>query len=159
MRIKIEPKEFFMYSVFLAFSKEHPDLEDEAIKAYLDAHELIPKAQGSDKFEDQEFDVLYFGGCYLGKHLEVIRDMQRQAVERQLLTVEIERILQATTAPETRRVAEKTPEPQMKALAANLAQEFHQDTSFGANEAGYLKVVLEPAVIEQRFLALVGRGV
>jgi len=159
MRIKIEPKEFFMYSVFLAFSKEHPDREDEAIKAYLDAHELIPKAQGTDRFEDQEFEVMYFGGCYLGTHLEVISDMQRQAVERQLLTVEIERILQATTAPETRRVAEKTPAPQMKALVANLAQEFHQDTSFGANEAGYLKVVLEPAVIAQRFLELVGRGV
>ena len=159
MRIKIEPKEFFMYSVFLAFSKEHPDPEDDAIKAYLDAHELIPKAQGTDRFEDQGFDVMYFGGCYLGKHLEVIRDMQRQTVEHQLLTVAIERILQETTAPETRRVAEKTPEPQMKALVANLAQEFHQDTSFGANEEGYLKVVLEPAVIEQRFLALVGRGV
>ena len=159
MRIKIEPKEFFMYAVFLAFSKEHPDPEDEAIKAYLDAHELIPKAQGTDRFEEQEFDVMYFGGCYLGKHLEVIRDMQRQAVEHQLLTVEIERILQATTAPETRRVAEKTPEPQMQALVANLAQEFHQDTSFGANEEGYMKVVLEPAVIEQRFLALVGHGV
>jgi hypothetical protein len=159
MRIKIEPKEFFMYAVFLAFSKGHPDPEDEAIKAYLDAHELIPKAQGSDTFDDQEFDVLYFGGCYLGKHLDVIGDMQRQAVEHQLLTVAIERILQDTTAPETRRVAEKTPEPQMQALIATLVQEFHQDASFGANEAGYLKVTLEPAVIEQRFLALVGRGV
>jgi hypothetical protein len=109
MRIKIKPKEFFMYAVFLPFSKEHPDPEDEAIKAYLDAHELLPKAQGTDKFEDQEFDVMYFGGCYLGKHLEVISDMQRQAVEHQLLTVDIERILQATTAPETRRVADKTP--------------------------------------------------
>ena len=148
-----------MYSVFLAFSKEHPDPEDEAIKAYLEAHELIPKAQGTDNIADQEFDVIYFGGCYLGTHLDVIRDMQRQAVERQLLTVEIERILQATTAPETRRVADKTPEPQMQALVANLAQEFHQDTSFGANEAGYLRVTLEPAVIEQRFLALVGCGV
>ncbi len=159
MRIKIEPKEFFMYSVFLAFSKEHPDPEDDAIKAYLEAHELIPKAQGTDKIADQEFDVMYFGGCYLDKHLEVIRYMQRQAVEHQLLSVEIERILQATTAPETRSVADKTLEPQMQALIANLAQEFHQDTSFGANEAGYLKVVLEPAVIEQRFLELVGRGV
>jgi len=148
-----------MYAVFLAFSKEHPDPEDEAIKAYLDAHELIPKAQGTDRFEDQDFEVLYFGGCYLGTHLEVIRDMQRQAVERQLLTVEIERILQATTAPETRRVAEKTPAPQMQALIANLAQEFHQDTSFGANDEGYMKVILAPAVIEQRFLELVGRGV
>jgi len=92
MRIKIEPKAFFMYAVFLAFSKEHPHPEDEAIKAYLDAHELIPKAQGTDTFEDQDFDVMYFGGCYLGKHLEVIRDMQRQVVEHQLLTVDIERI-------------------------------------------------------------------
>ena len=159
MRIKIEPKEFFMYSVFLAFSKEHPDPEDEAIKAYLDAHELIPKAQGTDRFADQEFDVLYFGGCYLGKHLEVISDMQRQAVEHQLLTVEIERILQATTAPETRRVADTTPAPQLQALIAHLVQEFHQDTSFGANEAGYLRVTLEPAVIEQRFLELVRKSV
>ena len=159
MRIKIEPKEFFMYSVSLAFSKEHPHPEDEAIKAYLDAHELIPKAQGTDKLADQEFDVMYFGGCYLGKHLEVIRDMQRQAVEHELLTVEIERILQETTAPETRRVADQMPAPQMQALIANLVQEFHQDTSFGANEAGYLKVTLEPTVIQQRFLELVGSGV
>jgi hypothetical protein len=159
MRIKIEPKEFFMYAVFLAFSKEQPDPEDEAIKAYLDAHELIPKAQGTDTFADQEFDVMYFGGCYLGKHLEVIGDMQRQAIVRERLTVEIERILQETTAPETRRVGDQTPVPQMQALIANLVQEFHQDTSFGANEAGYLKVTLEPAVIEQRFLELVGKGV
>ena len=159
MRIKIEPKELFMYSVFLAFSKERPAPEDEAIKAYLDAHELIPKAQGTDRFEDQEFDVMYFGGCYLGTHLDVISDMQRQAVEHELLTAEIECILKETTAPEPRRVADKTPEPQLKALIATLAQEFHQDTSFGANEAGYLKVILEPAIIEQRLLALVGHGV
>ena len=159
MRIKIEPKEFFMYAVFLAFSKERPAPEDEAIKAYLDAHELIPKAQGTDRFEDQEFDVLYFGGCYLGKHLDVISDMQRQAVEHELLTVEIERILQETTAPETRGVADQIPAPQMQALIANLIQAFHQDTSFGANEEGYLKVTLEPVVIEQRFLELVGKEV
>ena len=159
MRIKIEPKEFFMYAVFLAFSTEHPDPEDEAIKAYLNAHELIHKAQGTDTFEDQKFEVMYFGGCYLGKHLDVISDMQRQAVEHQLLTVDIERILQETTAPETRRVADQTPEPQMKALIATLVQAFHQDASFGANEAGYLRVTLEPTVIEQRFLELVGNRV
>jgi hypothetical protein len=157
MRIKIEPKEFFMYAVFLAFSKEHSDPEDAAIKAYLDAHELIPKAQGTDRIADQECEVLYFGGCYLGNHLDVIRDMQRQAVEHELLTVAIERILQATTAPETRRVADQLPAPQMQRLIANLVQEFHQDTSFGANEEGYLQVTLEPAVIQQRFLELVGK--
>jgi hypothetical protein len=157
MRIKIAPKEFFMYAVFLAFSKEHSDPEDAAIKAYLDAHELIPKAQGTDRIADQECEVLYFGGCYLGNHLDVIRDMQRQAVEHELLTVAIERILQATTAPETRRVADQLPAPQRQGLIAKLVQEFHQDTSFGANEEGYLQVTLEPAVIQQRFLELVGK--
>jgi hypothetical protein len=43
MRIKIEPKAFFMYAVFLAFNPVQPDLEDDAIRAYLDEHELIPK--------------------------------------------------------------------------------------------------------------------
>jgi hypothetical protein len=56
-------------------------------------------------------------------------------------------------------VVDQTPAPQMQALIANLVQEFHQDTSFGANEAGYLKVTLEPAVIQQRFLGLVGNRV
>src|SRR6266702_6467479 len=140
MRIKIEPKEFFMYAVFLAFSKEWPAPEDDAIKAYLDAHELIPKAQGTDRFDDQDFDVMYFGGCYLGKHLDVISDMQRQAVEHELLTVAIERILQETTAPETRRVVEKMPAPQMQGLIANLVQEFHQDTSFGSRTSTLLVI-------------------
>src|SRR5262249_21783726 len=120
MRIKIEPKEFFMYTVFLAFSKEQPDLEDEAIKAYLDAHELIPKAQGTDRFADQDFEVLYCGGCYLGKHLEVLGDMQRQAVECERLTIAIEHVLQETTALETRRVADQMPAPQMQALIAHV---------------------------------------
>ena len=159
MRIKIEPKEFFMSAVFLAFSKERPAPEDAAVKAYLDAHELIPKAQGTDRFDDQEFEVMYFGGCYLGTHLDVIRDMQRQAVEHELLTVAIECILQEMTAPETRRMADQMPAPQMQALIANLVQEFYQNASFGANEEGYLKVTLEPAVIQQRLLELVGNGV
>jgi len=159
MRIKIEPKEFFMYAVFLAFSKEQPDPEDDAIKAYLDAHELIPKVQGTDQIDGQACEVLYFGGCYLGNHLQVLEDMQRQAVEQDLLRVKIEHVLQALTEPGTRRMVEKTPEPELQALIANLVQGFHQDASFDADEEGYLKVTLEPAVIQQRFLELVGNGV
>jgi|SRR5215510_13551686 len=111
MRIKIEPKEFFMSAVFLACSKEQPAPEDAAIKAYRDAHALLPKAQGTDRFDDQDFDVLYCGGCDLGRPLDVLRDMRRQAVEHELLTVAIERILPEPTAPETRRVAEQLPAP------------------------------------------------
>jgi hypothetical protein len=42
MRIKIEPKAFFMSAVFLAFSKERPAPEDEAIKAYLRVSKNAP---------------------------------------------------------------------------------------------------------------------
>ncbi len=154
MRIKIEPKAFFMYSVFLAFSRGQPDPEDDAIRAYLDEHELIPKTQGTDRIDDQECDVMVFGGCYLDKHLEVIEDMQRQIVVRERLTAEIERILKQTTEPRTRCAIDHTPDAELKALTAHLVQEFDQDTSFGADEAGYLTVTLEPTVIQQRFLTL-----
>jgi hypothetical protein len=42
------------------------------------------------------------------------------AVEHELLTVAIERILQEPTAPETRRVAEQLPAPQMQARIAHV---------------------------------------
>jgi hypothetical protein len=155
MRIKIAPKTFFMYAVFLAFSTEQPDPEDDAIKAYLDAHELIPKVQGTDQIDGQACEVLYFGGCYLGNHLQVLEDMQRQAVEHDLLRVAIVHVLQKLTESGTRRMAEKTPEPALQALIAHLVQEFHQDASFAADEAGYLQVSLDPAVIQQRFVELV----
>ena len=81
MRIKVEPKDFFMYSVFLAFQKDEAEAEDEAVKAYIEEHELIPKMQGTDTVDGEELDVMYFGGCYLGRHLGAIEDMQRTAVE------------------------------------------------------------------------------
>ena len=159
MRMRVEPKDFFMYTVFLAFKQEHPDREDEAVKAYLAEHELIAKGQGKNTLEDQEYDVMYFGGCYLGKHLKVIGDMQRDAVEQDMLATEIERILQESTAPATRNAADQTQGLQRKEVIANLVQEFHQESSFGSDEEGYLKVTLEPAVIQRKFVELAGERV
>ena len=157
MRIRVEPKEFFMYSVFLAFNPDQPDAEDKAVKAYLAEHELEPKVQGKDTLDDKEFDVMYFGGCYLGKHLNVIGDMQRKAVEREMLALEIERILkEETTDPAIRMVAENTPEPELKQVIAGLVQEFHHESSFAPDGEEYLKVTLEPALIQQKFMDMVG---
>jgi len=157
MRIRVEPKEFFMYSIFFAFNKAHPDSEDEAVKAYLEERELEPKAKWVDTLDDQEHDVMYFGGCYLGRHLQVIGDMQRKAVEREMLTKKIESTLKETTDPTTRSVADSTSEPRLKEMVASLAQEFHQqESSFGTDEEGFLKVALEPDLIQQRFMELAG---
>ena len=109
MRIRVEPKEFFMYAVFLYFHQERPDPEDASVKAYLEANELVPKHQGTDKKEDGEFDVMYFGGCYLGKHLKTIEDMQRGVVEEEMLTQEIKRALHETGEYGTKGAQEVPP--------------------------------------------------
>ena len=157
MRIRVEPKEFFMNSVFLAFSQAHADPEDEDVKAYLAEHELIPKWQGIDRWDGQEFEVMYFGGCYLGKHLGAIGDMQRKSVEQEMLTSEIERILGEETGDSaTRRAAHDIPEPQLKEIMASLAQKLHQESSFGTDEKGNLKITLDPDLAQRKFMEIVG---
>jgi hypothetical protein len=156
MRIRVEPKDFFMYSVFLAFKKEDAEAEDAAVKAYLEQHELMPKMQGTDTVEGEELDVMYFGGCYLGRHLGVIEDMQRKAVEREMLAEEIEGVLRRATDPETRRASDALGAG-MGALVAAMAEDLHDESSFGPGDDGYLKVTLEPGAIRDMFLERAAR--
>lgn len=90
---------------------------------------------------------MVFGGCYLDRHLQVIEDIQRQTVVRERLTAEIEYILEETTDSRTRGALDQMPAPQLEAFITYLVEEFDQGASFGANEAGYLTVTLEPTVI------------
>ena len=154
MRLRIEPKEFFMYSVFLAFSKASPDGEDTPVKEYLAQWELEPKAQGTDVIDGEDFDVMYFGGCYLGKHLDKIGEMQRTAVEQDMLTAAIEDALDASADEAARAVADATPEPRRREIIQDMVQELHSDSPFVDGDDGYMKVSLEPAVIQQKFLEL-----
>ena len=157
MRIRVEPKDFFMYSVYLAFQKDEAEAEDGAVRAYLEEHELLPKLQGTDTVDGEEFDVKYFGGCYLGRHLGTIEEMQRKAVEREMLAEEIGRVLQESADPTTRDSSDGASGARLKTLIDGLAEEFHEDSSFAADDNGYLNVALEPTVIQQRFLERVGQ--
>ena len=157
MRIRVEPKDFFMYAVFLAFKKEGAEPEDAAVKAYLEQHELVPKMQGTDTVEGEELDVMYFGGCYLGRHLGVIEEMQRKAVEREMLAEEIEGVLRQSTDPETRRTSEALG-PGMDALVLGMAEDLHDESSFAPGDDGYLKVTLEPEAVRCMFLERAARA-
>ena len=156
MRVRIEPKEFFMYSVFLAFDHNSPDAEDQEVLAYLEQHELEAKRQGKQVVDDVEYNVMQFGGCYLGKHLNNIGDMQRNSVQREMLSEAIEQVLSDSKDHVARQTADNTPEPRMKEIIAGMAQEFHDESSFGSDEDGYLTVALDPAVIEQKFVEMAG---
>ena len=138
MFIKVEPTDFFMYSVKLIYDLESPNSEDPLVRAYLFEHELEPKHQGTVEFEGSQCEMMYFGGCYLGKHLQRIGEIQRNAVEQEILTEEIERHL-ASAACSPLSVEENN----RQEAVALLVQEFHQNREFQTNELGELCVSLE----------------
>ena len=138
MFIHVEPAEFFMYRVKLIFDLEQPDSEDQQVRDYMTEHELEPRYLSSQELDERQCEVMQFGGCYLGRHLDRIGQIQRNAVEVELLTAEIEVHLSASIAEEL-----LLPEERRQDTIATLVQEFHQDSSFETAENGDLKAVLD----------------
>ena len=93
MFIKVEPAEFFMYRVILVFDLENPNSEDQDARDYMTEWELEPKYQRIGDFEGSNSEIMQFGGCYLGRHLGKISEIQRGHVEREIITAEIGRLL------------------------------------------------------------------
>ena len=93
MIVHTEPKDFFMFTVHFFFNKEHPDAEDQSVKAYLEEKQLYPKRTNKIEHQGWPCEVWSFGGCYLGRHLGAIGEMQRKTVERELITAQVERLV------------------------------------------------------------------
>ena len=148
MFIKVEPAEFFMYRVIMVFDLESPDSEDPAARDYMNEWELEPKYQRVGDFEGHNSEFMQFGGCYLGKHLGKIAEIQRRHVEAELLTAEIDRLLQDPEHP----VA--IPEDRREEAVRELVEAFHQDSSFQTAESGELEAVLDGAAVREAALAL-----
>ena len=138
MFIHVEPAEFFMYRVKLIFDLEQPNSEDRQVRDYLTEHELEPKYIHTQELDESRCEVMQFGGCYLGRHLDHIGQIQRTSVEVELLTAEIESHLNASTSKEL-----LLSEEQRQDAIATLVQDFHQDSSFETAENGDLKAVLD----------------
>jgi hypothetical protein len=85
---------------------------------------------------------MQFGGCYLGKHLDRIAQIQRRTVEVELLTATIEQHLKV---PMTGGVS--LSDDQRQATVPHLVREFHQDSSFKTGENGELIAALESEVV------------
>ena len=70
------------------------------MRDYLADHELEPRYQYQIEEDGRPCDVLQFGGCYLGRHLQSVGQIQRHAVEVELLTAEVEGHLAALGLPQ-----------------------------------------------------------
>ncbi len=144
MFIKVEPAGFFMHTVKLIFDLDCPNQEDGPVREYLAEHELEPRYRWDDDLEGNRCEVLQFGGCYLGSHLQGIGQIQRNAVEVELLTAEISRHLDSVLdgqAPFT--------EERREAAICALVSEFQRESAFEPNEQGELTAVLEEAEVRE----------
>ena len=141
MFIKVEPAEFFMYRVILIFDLESPDAEDREVREYMAEWELDPKYQRTGDVEGRDSELMQFGGCYLGRHLGKISEIQRNHVERELLTAEIVRLLEAAEPPVALPAAGR------EETLRELTQTFHTPEAFRTNNEGLLEATLDaPAV-------------
>ena len=142
MFIKVEPAGFFMHTVKLIFDLDNPDSEDIEVRDYLAKHELEPRYKWDDKLEDDKAEVIQFGGCYLGNHLQDIGQIQRKAVE-------IELLIEALT-PYVEEVLKEVESGQVsdgKFITGQLVKIFHDESYFGSNESGELTVSLPVDVV------------
>ena len=137
-----------MYRVILIFDMESPDSEDQEVRDYLAEHELEPRYQSTGELDQRQCEFLQFGGCYLGKHVDSIGQIQRKAVEVELLTAAIRDHLADTTAEDVGEDAGLT-EQQRQAAVAELVPEFHQDSSFQTAENGELIAVLDGEAVRE----------
>ena len=151
MFIKVEPVDFSMYRVILIFDLESQDSEDQQVRDYLAEHQLEPRYQSTGELDDRQCEFLQFGGCYLGRHLEGIGQIQRSAVEVELLTAEIEGHLDASAGE-----AFHLPEERRQETVAELVRDFQKESSFQTGENGELIAVLDGAAVREAARQLVG---
>ena len=135
MFVQVEPAAFFMYTVKVIFDLENPDSEDQEARDYLKEKELEPRYLSTADLEGRQCEILQFGGCYLGKHLNELAQIQRRAVEVELLTAEIQGHL-ATGDGESQQAVEET-------VVAALVGEFHKESSFYVADNGDLAASLD----------------
>ena len=148
MYIKVEPAGFFMHTVKLIFDLDCPNPEDGPVREYLAEHQLEPRYRWDNELEGNRGEVLQFGGCYMGNHLQGIGQIQRNAVEVELLTAEISRHLDSVLDGQPDLPARLTEEGRQAAICA-LVSEFQRESSFQPNEQGELTAVLEEAEVRQ----------
>ena len=89
MIIRTEPKDVFMYSVYLIFDPKEPDAEDHNVREYLERNFLEPKRVESIVYDDRHCEMMYFGGCYIGRHMDALINLQTMAVQREMVAAEI----------------------------------------------------------------------
>tara|TARA_B100000809_G_scaffold112036_1_gene110529 strand:- start:1216 stop:1671 length:456 start_codon:yes stop_codon:yes gene_type:complete len=151
MIIKVEPADFFMYSVVMISNLETPDPEDREIHDYLESQELEPRYQSEGDFEGRHSESIQFGGCYLGRHLDEINQIQQRYVEEELVAYEINRHLGESDNPVD------LPDDQREDAIAELMKSFNNEGAFKEMDDGKFSVALDGEAVREAARTLIDK--
>ncbi|HIL30907.1 MAG TPA: hypothetical protein EYG27_05190 [Dehalococcoidia bacterium] len=151
MIIKVEPADFFMYSVVMISNLETPDPEDREIHDYLESQELEPRYQSEGDFEGRHSESIQFGGCYLGRHLGEINQIQQRYVEEELVEYEINRHLGESDNPVD------LPDDQREDAIAELMKSFNNEGAFKKMDDGKFSVALDGEAVREAARTLIAK--
>ena len=147
MYITVEPAGLMMHTVKLVFDPADPAAEDQQVRDYLARHELEPRYHWFAEIEGlagRQCEIMQFGGCYLGRNLQNIGQIQRRAVEAELLTAEMERHIAAGALPALASAGES----ERAAAIIAMLDEFRQEENFSVDDANELRATLDAALLQ-----------
>ena len=155
MIIRVEPRDWDMYTVQLFFSQTRPHAGDPEVRRYLADNGLEPRRQSEVELDGEKFQVLSFGGCYLGApRMQAIADIQKAVVQRELLAEAIPLMLTAGAETDAHRLAAAMTDAALEKAVGLLVEHFNDDSSFETDAEGQLQVVINAADVHARFLEL-----
>ncbi len=154
MIIRIEPKDWNMHTVMMFFKEEEPHPEDADIRRYLEERRLEPRRQYNTELEGEKFEVWTYGGCYLGRHMNALADIQRAVVEREILADAIPALLSSGPDANAAALADAKSEAEMIAIVDALTEALHTPDNFGIDANGELQTTVSAEQVQARFLTL-----
>jgi hypothetical protein len=153
MWMEFTPKDWFMVRVGLIFRDGDPDPEDAWVRAYLQEHQLEPRYQVKEERNGIPCEALYFGQCYLGRHLHAIQDLYQKGLERSFLMEKLRELRRRPDIPPTAWPPTLDDAGFERALPA-LAAALHEQVSFAADAEGTPTVALDPALVARELSRL-----
>jgi hypothetical protein len=146
MWMEFTPKDWLMMRVGLIFREGDPDPEDPWVRSYLEDQQLVPRHQAKEVRDGVPCEVLYFGQCYLGRHLYALQALYQKGLERSLL-VERLRELRRCHSPSSTSGLVELDDHAFETLLPSVAEALHERVAFGTDSEGYLTVTLEPTLV------------
>jgi hypothetical protein len=146
MWMEFTPKDWLMMRVELIFCEGAADPEDPWVRSYLDEQQLVPRHQVKEERNGVPCEVLYFGQCYLGRHLYALQGLYRKGLERSLLFEKL-RELRCSQGDNSMGWPVDLDDQAFETSLPALAEALHEQAGFGTDSEGYLTVTLDPTVV------------